>query len=67
MPAVDPVTRPPTTVMLPVPLVLLHVPPAIASLSNVVKPWHTLNVPSIGPGVAVTVTITVVKHPAENA
>ena len=51
---------PPTTVTLPEPLVVLHVPPDTASLNDVVDNWHTPVFPNIAVGVAITVTIAVV-------
>ena len=39
--------------------VLLHVPPAVASVKVVVNPVHTLNVPFITPGAGDTVTVAV--------
>lgn len=44
-------------------LLLLHVPPAVASLSCVVPPKHTLDAPVMGDS-AFTVTVVVVEHPA---
>jgi hypothetical protein len=35
--------------------VLIHVPPAVLLLSEVVAPTHMLSVPVIGPGVVLTV------------
>jgi len=40
-------------------LLLLHLPPAVALLSDVVAPVQTRGVPSIADGKALTVTITV--------
>ena len=61
MPADLPVTIPVviSTVAIPVAL-LLHVPPAIASVNCVVSPGHTVNVPVITPGNGLTVTTAVV-------
>ncbi len=47
VPAVTPVTTPPTTVAMPV-LPLVQVPPAVASANVVVEPTHTVAVPVIG-------------------
>ena len=44
-------------------LLLLHTPPAIASLSVVVKPAHTVAVPVTDAGSASIVTVVVVAHP----
>lgn len=41
----------------------LHVPPPVASLSVVVAPGHTLNVPVMAAGTGLTVTVVVVKQP----
>ena len=42
----------------------LHVPPAGASVSAVVLPWHTVVLPDIAGGRIFTVTVAVVLHPA---
>src|SRR5580700_2626843 len=58
MPARTPVTTPeeePTVDM--VVLLLLHEPPRVASVSVVVNPTHTLGVPAIGLGAALTVIV----------
>lgn len=63
-PAATPVTTP-----LDVPTVAiddgapLHVPPPIPSLSVVVRPTHTLNVPVIVDGSGFTLTVAVVAQP----
>lgn len=46
-------------------LPLLHVPLAEASLNDVVLPWHTVVVPFILAGIAVTLTVvpTSLPHP----
>ena len=58
VPAATPVTRPATTVAT---LVLdeLHVPSAVASVSSVVAPAHTVVAPTIGElaGIALIVTV----------
>ena len=59
VPEVDPVTTPPTTETLPLPAVVLHVPPPVTLLNEVVNPWHTLNVPNIADAAGFTVTILV--------
>ena len=58
-PVTTPVVNP--TVAMPVAL-LLHVPPP-ASLSVVVKPEHTVSVPSIAVGNGLTVTTAVMIQP----
>ena len=64
---VDPATMPVTIpVLLIVPvakLPLLHVPPVVASLSDVVNPAQTCAVPVIAAGTAFTVTIDVTVQP----
>jgi hypothetical protein len=52
----------PTTVATAV-LLLVHVPPATASLSAVVEATHTNNVPVIVAGEVFTVTVVVAIHP----
>ena len=42
---------------------LLHVPPAVALLSVVVEPTHTLVVPVMAAGSGLTVTVAVTAHP----
>lgn len=44
-------------------LLLLQVPPVVASVSVVVDPAHTLLVPAIAAGVALTVTGVLIKQP----
>ena len=64
MPADFPVTVPVTalTVAIAV-LVLLHAPPATASLSFIVSFTHNFNGPVIVTGDESTLTIVVAKHP----
>jgi hypothetical protein len=67
VPAATPVIIPvDPAVAVPV-AVLLHIPPVVASLNEVVLPTHTLSVPVIDDGVVgtgLTVTIeVVVPHP----
>ncbi len=59
-----PVTKPvvaPTEAI--VALLLPHVPPVVASLSNVVNPAQTCSVPVTGDGAVFTVTIAVALQP----
>ena len=62
----------PVTIPVPAPteaievLLLLHVPPLVASLSEVVSPTQTLLTPVIADGVGLTVSIIVVVQPAGN-
>ncbi len=62
----------PVTIPVPNPIdatagvVLAHVPPATGCVSVVVNPWHTLSVPAIGTGAAVTVTTVEEVQPALN-
>ena len=65
LPDAIPVTTPVVPIVASVPSLLLQVPPAVASLSEVVKPTHTLAVPLIEPGSAFTVTTVVVLQPVE--
>jgi len=44
-------------------LLLLQVPPTVASASVVVKPGHTVVVPVIAAGNAFTVNVVVALHP----
>ena len=46
-------------------LSLVHVPPVVASLSDVVKPAHTLVVPRTG-DIGLTVTSVVAVHPVDS-
>ncbi len=62
MPANIPFTVPPVTVAILV-FPLLHVPPAVALVSEVVKPSQTTGVPVIAVGAGVTVTVVVAVHP----
>ena len=58
-PPVTPVTRPVVLPTLALPgLLLLQVPPVVASVSWVVKPLHTAVLPVIASGSALTVTTT---------
>ena len=50
VPALAPVTIPLVPTLAMEVALLLHVPPAVASLSVVVNPWHTVNVPVIDAG-----------------
>jgi hypothetical protein len=45
-------------------LPLLHVPPGVASASDVVDPTHTPRAPVIGPAVVFTVTGAMALHPS---
>ena len=56
MPVITPVVEP--TVAMPV-LLLVHVPPPVASLSNVVRLTHTTSIPCIADGSGFTVTVVV--------
>ena len=44
-------------------LLLLHVPPDVASLSVVVRPWHISLMPVIAAGKGYTVSMVVIIHP----
>ena len=43
-------------------LLLLHAPPEVRSLNEVVNPWHTLKFPRIFVGKGLTVTVAVIKQ-----
>jgi hypothetical protein len=45
------------------PSALLHVPPLVAHVRVVVKPWHTDAVPPIDAGVKLTVNVAVLRQP----
>jgi hypothetical protein len=63
-PTVSPVTMPVNKLTVAtVVLLLLHVPPAVASLNIVVSPKHTFVLPVIGAGNGFTVTVVVMKQP----
>ena len=63
VPAVTPVTVPPTTVALP--LLLLHTPPEVASFRVVVRPVQTEAVAGvIAAGALLTVATVVAEQPA---
>jgi len=66
VPAVTPVTTPLLVPMVAtVVLLLLHEPPAVASLSVVVRPEQTLAVPVMEAGNGLTVTTTDVIQPVD--
>ena len=56
------VTVPSVPTVATVVVVLLHVPPPVASVSAVVAPWHTLAMPVIATGCVFTVTTVVAKQ-----
>ena len=63
VPAISPVTIPDVPTVPMAGLVLLQVPPAVISVSDVVEPAHTVGVPVMLPGAAgneLTVTTAVV-------
>ena len=62
-PGATPVTSPPATVAKAVLLLDHDAVPVVASVNTVVPPTHTVVVPSIGVGPAITVTGIVTKHP----
>ena len=59
VPRPTPVTLPKPSTVPTVTIVLDHVPPAVASVSAVVKPSHTASEPVIAAGCRFTVTIVV--------
>ena len=66
MPADTPVTIPAEPTDAFVLLLLLHVPPMVASLRDVVNPLHTPGAPDIVAGNAPTVIMVVALHPVDN-
>ena len=58
-----PVTTPVADTVPTAGLLLLQAPPPVRSVSGVVKPTHTVNVPSMPVGTGFTVTTAVVIHP----
>ena len=67
MPPLKPVTSPLTDPMEATDgLLLVHVPNAVASVSVVVVPWQSENVPNIAVGAGLTTTTAVVKQPVGN-
>jgi hypothetical protein len=48
-------------------LLLLHVPPAVPSVSGIQEPWQTLEPPAIATGGALTVNIAVAAQPVPGA
>ena len=63
LPAATPVTTPVPEIVALEGLLLLHVPPEVASASVVVKPSHTLAVPVIAAGNGLTVIGKVALQP----
>jgi hypothetical protein len=59
LPPDKPVTTPEELIVPTVVLLLLHVPPGVASLRTVVRPWHTAALPVIG-AIGITFTVVVV-------
>ena len=66
MPIVTPVTIPVTEPIVALPLLLVQVPPAVASVNAVVKPKHTVKVPDMAEGKGFTVTTAVMIQPVGN-
>ena len=63
LPVTTPVAQPVEPMVATAVELLLQLPPEIALNKQVVAPWHTLSVPTIGPGVLFTVTIVVLEQP----
>lgn len=63
VPADTPVTTPEASIEATTVLLLLHVPLPVTSLSVVVEPAHTLAVPVMADGTALTVTVVVAIQP----
>jgi hypothetical protein len=62
-PAVTPVATPVPDIIVALPLLAIHVPPAVASVRGVVSPTHTWRLPFITPGSGFTVTVAVTIQP----
>lgn len=66
MPADIPVVTPVDELIVATAVVLLlQVPDGVASLSAVVRPWHTVRVPAIAAGNGLTVNADVVIQPVD--
>ena len=66
-PEVTPVTMPDVAPMVATPVLLLvHVPPEVASVNVVVKPTHTFVVPPIAAGFGLTVKLVTAIQPVLN-
>ena len=63
VPTVPPFTIPVADPIVALVLLLVHVPPPVASLNVVVSPKHTLRSPSIAVGTGFTVTTAVALQP----
>ena len=63
VPGVMPVTVPDVLILAVVPALLLHVPPGLASVSDIVLPGQTVDGPLIAPGTGFTVTTTLLAQP----
>lgn len=57
------VTTPVDPTTLAIPLPILQVPPALASVSVVLVPWHKNKLPLIAEDVPLTVTVNIPIHP----
>ena len=64
VPAATPDTMPDVPMVATPVLLLAHVPPTVAEDSVVVVPAHKEVVPVITAGIALTVTVVVLTHPA---
>jgi hypothetical protein len=63
IPAATPLTIPVLLTEAVVAGALLHTPPGVPSVKAVVAPVHTLIIPPIADGEAITVTVLVTIHP----
>lgn len=61
-----PVTTPEELTVATAVLLLLHVPPGVASVSAVVAPTQRVSVPPMGAGLLLVVIVNVVKQPVPN-
>jgi hypothetical protein len=66
VPPLIPVTTPVDDTVAFVALLLLHVPPGVASASDIVLPWHTTDEPVIAAGGVPTVTIAEAAQPLDS-
>ena len=64
LPVATPVTSPDVLLAVAMPeLLLLHVPPPVASLSVLVPPTVAYNIPEIAGGEINTLTVVIAAHP----
>jgi hypothetical protein len=66
VPEAMPATTPAASIDALAGILLVQVPPAVVLASEVVRPWHTVSVPVIAAGNALTVAVAVVIQPEGN-